>query len=268
MRTVNFSIRFKTTVVLMGVALNLSGCATTPPGDPWYGWNRSVHTFNTDADRFVIKPVAEAYEWITPKFINDRLTNAFDNIQDIRVTVNDLLQLKIAQGGMDFSRFLINSTLGLGGMMDVATQFDLPKHNEDFGQTLGVWGVKPGPYLVLPFFGPSSPRDFAGRIADTFFNPLTYIAFIGAGANIATGGSRVIEIADTRADAIPNEKILKEAAPSSINSQYNFIKSAYEQRREYLINDGHMPEYDLTDENEQDTPSGHRLNLSAPEPGQ
>ncbi len=265
------------------VSLSLTGCATPNHlGDPWYGWNRGVHTFNEDADRFVIKPIAEAYQWITPEFVNQGVTNVFENIKDVRVTINDLLQLKMAQGGMDFSRFVINSTLGLGGMIDVATLFDLPKHNEDFGQTLGFWGVASGPYLVLPLLGPSSPRDAIGRIGDAFFNPLTYVAFIGGAASIATTGSNVLDVADTRADAISNEKIIEEATSSSVNSQYSFIKSAYQQRREYLVNDGRTPEDDLdlafedeintspaapeTEPLDKATPSsGHKLNLSAPE---
>jgi len=274
----------KTFVSVIIASLSLGACSTTPhPDDPWYGWNRGAHTFNEDADRFVIKPVAEAYQWITPEFVDQGVTNVFENIKDVRVTINDLLQLKMAQGGMDFSRLLVNSTLGVGGMIDVATMFDLPKHNEDFGQTLGVWGVESGPYLVLPFFGPSTPRDAVGLIGDALFNPLTYVALIGSAANIATASSRALDIADIRSDLIANEKIMEEATSSSVNSQYNFIKNAYEQRREYLVNDGKTTEDDFEFDDAADTsssgpetgpadeatpPSGHKLNLSAPDEGQ
>jgi len=272
----------KTFVSVITVGLSLSACSTAHhPDDPWYGWNRGVHTFNEDADRFVIKPVAEAYQWITPEFIDQGVTNVFENIEDVRVTINDLLQLKMAQGGMDFSRLLVNSTLGVGGIFDVATLFDLPKHNEDFGQTLGVWGVESGPYLVLPIFGPSTPRDTVGLIGDAFFNPLTYIAFIGSTANIGAASSRALDLADTRSDSISSEKIIEEAASSSVNSQYNFIKNAYEQRREYLVEDGKMTEDDLAFEDALDTlpsgqetgqpdgptPSSGHLNLSPPDEG-
>lgn len=267
---------------ISAAAIILSACSATAPhpNDPWYGWNRATYTFNDDADRFVIKPVAEAYEWITPEFVDDGVTNVFDNISDVRVTINDFLQLKMAQGGMDLSRFLINSTVGLGGIIDVATMFDLPKHDEDFGQTLGVWGVESGPYLVLPLFGPSSPRDAAGRIGDALFNPLTYVAFIGGAASIATSSAKALDIADTRADALSSEKIIDEAASSSVNGQYNFIKSAYEQRREYLTNDGASSEEDIEFDDEFETTpngetteppegatpsSGHKLYLNAPE---
>lgn len=267
----------------LAVTMMLAGCATTAhQDDPWYGWNHGAHTFNDNVDRFVVKPIAQGYEYITPEFVDRGVTNLFSNINDVGVTVNDVLQFKMLQGGMDASRFVLNTTVGVAGLMDVATLVDLPKHNEDFGQTLGYWGVGSGPYLVLPFFGPSSPRDTVGRIGDALLNPLTYVSFIGGAASAATAGSKVVDVADSRADMMRTEKIVDEA---TIDDRYDFIKNAYKQRREYLINDGNSPidelelEEDISAESA-DTPSeatpaptsdsssntsGHILNLSAPE---
>lgn len=224
----------------------LAGCATTQEvneKDPWEGWNRGTQEFNDDLDKAVIKPVAKGYLWITPKFVNDGITNFFSNLNDIGVTVNDLLQLKMTQGGMDASRFLINTTAGVAGFIDVAKMIDLPKHNEDFGQTLGFWGVPTGNYLVVPFMGASSPREFAGAVGDALLNPLTYtFVFAGSGAAVSAvnSGAKTVDVTDTRADLIPTEKIVDEASVD----RYAFIKNSYQQRREYLLHDGNVPEED------------------------
>jgi phospholipid-binding lipoprotein MlaA len=224
----------------------LGGCATTSEvneKDPWEGWNRGTQEFNDDLDKTVIKPVAKGYLWITPKFVNDGITNFFSNLNDIGVTVNDLLQLKMTQGGMDAGRFLINTTAGVAGFIDVAKMIDLPKHNEDFGQTLGFWGVPTGNYLVVPFLGASSPREVVGTVGDALLNPLTY-TFVFAGGGAATSainsGAKSVDVADTRADLIPTEKIVNEASVD----RYSFIKNSYQQRREYLLHDGNVPEED------------------------
>ncbi|MGZ4997980.1 MAG: MlaA family lipoprotein [Methylobacter sp.] len=228
----------------------IAGCATTSTTtesekekDTWEGWNRSTQEFNDDLDKAVLKPMAKGYMAITPQFVNDGITNFFSNMNDIGVTVNDLLQLKMTQGGMDASRFLINTTVGVAGFVDVAKMIDLPKHNEDFGQTLGFWGIPSGNYLVLPFFGASSPREAVGAVGDALLNPLTYtFAVAGGGAAISAvnAGAKTVDVTDTRADLIPTEKIVDEA---SID-RYSFIKNAYQQRREYLVHDGNVPEED------------------------
>lgn len=225
----------------------LAGCSTTNTKnnqqDPWEHWNRGAQEFNDQLDSTIIKPLAKSYLWVTPKFVNDGITNFFSNINDIGVTVNDLLQFKMLQSGMDASRFLINSTAGVVGFIDVAKMLDLPKHNEDFGQTLGTWGIPSGNYLVLPFFGASSPREVAGSIGDALLNPLTYtFVFAGSGAAVSAinGGSKAVDLTDTRADLIPKEKIVNEASVD----RYSFIKNAYQQRREYLLHDGKVPEQD------------------------
>ncbi len=224
----------------------LAGCASTAKPnelDPWEGWNRGTQEFNDDLDKAVLKPMAKGYLWITPKFVNDGITNFFSNMNDIGVTLNDVMQLKMTQGGMDASRFLVNTTAGVAGFVDVATMIDLPKHNEDFGQTLGFWGVPTGNYLVVPLMGASSPREVGGAIGDALMNPLTY-TFAVAGGGVAVSainaGAKTVDVTDTRADLIPTEKIVDEA---SID-RYSFIKNAYQQRREYLLHDGNVPEED------------------------
>ncbi|MDD5321649.1 MAG: VacJ family lipoprotein [Methylococcales bacterium] len=225
-------------------SITLTGCATTATtvadkNDPWAGWNRGTQTFNDNLDKAILKPMAKGYEWITPEIVDEGITNFFSNINDIGVFINDFLQFKFTQGGMDASRFLINTTAGVAGFIDVAKMIDLPKHKEDFGQTLGFWGVPSGDYLVLPFFGPSSPRDTAGLIGDALFNPLTYVSvFGGAAVNAATAGGRVVDVTDTRADLMTSEKIVDEASVD----RYDFIKNSYLQNREYLVHDGNPPE--------------------------
>lgn len=222
----------------------LGGCASTPKvneKDPWEGWNRGTQGFNDSLDKAIVKPVAKGYLAATPKSVNDGVTNFFSNLKDIGVTINDFLQLKMSQGGMDASRFLVNTTAGVAGFVDVATMIDLPKHNEDFGQTLGFWGVPSGNYLVLPFLGASSPRDAVGAVGDALLNPLTYtFVFAGSGAAVSAinAGARTVDVVDIRADVIPTEKIVDEASVD----RYDFIKNAYQQRREYLVHDGNAPE--------------------------
>ena len=240
------------------ISITLAGCAstaTTVPdqNDPWAGWNRGTQTFNDNLDKAILKPMAKGYQWITPEFVSEGVTNFFSNINDIGVTINDLLQFKLAQSGMDASRFLINTTAGVGGFFDVAKMIDLPKHKEDFGQTLGFWGVPSGSYLVLPFFGPSSPRDTVGLVGDALLNPLTYVSvFGGAAVSAATAGSRALDVTDRRANLMTTEKIVDEGAVD----RYDFIKNSYEQNRDYLIHDGNPPDEndpDLLDESSEES---------------
>jgi phospholipid-binding lipoprotein MlaA len=229
-------------------SITLTSCATntTTPmesgeNDPWEGWNRGTQSFNDNFDRVILKPIAKGYQWITPEIVDKSITNFFSNINDIGVTFNDLLQFKMRQSSLDASRFLINTTAGVAGIFDVAKMLDLPKHNEDFGQTLGVWGVPSGSYLVLPFLGPSSPRDTTGLIGDALLNPLTYVSFVGGAASAATAGSTAVHVTDTRADLLTTEKIVDEASVD----RYDFIKNSYLQNRKYLINDGNSVDDDL-----------------------
>jgi phospholipid-binding lipoprotein MlaA len=239
------SISISPLLITSIAALVLNGCATNAtkkadPSDPWQSMNKSTQSFNDGVDKHILKPVAVAYVNATNADVKQGVTNFFSNINDIGVSINDFFQLKPLNGGMDFSRFLINSTVGVVGIFDVASKMDLPKHNEDFGQTLGVWGVPSGPYLVLPFFGPSSPRETAGLIGDAFMNPLTYFSLFGGVAGSATAaGANAVNVTDHRADLIPAEKVINEG---STGNRYDFIKSSYQQHRQYLINDGNSPD--------------------------
>ncbi len=232
------------------LAIALTGCATStaiPENDPWTGWNHGAYSFNDHIDKGILKPVAKGYQWITPTFVNDGITNFFSNIKDISVTINDLLQLKLNQGGMDAGRFVVNTTVGVAGFIDVAKQIDLPKHDEDFGQTLSVWGVPAGNYLVLPFFGPSNPRDALGIVGDALFNPLTYVSAFGTNVvSAAIAGSKAIDIIDRRANLLTTEKIMDEG----LVNRYDFIRNSYLQNRDFLIHDGNSSQdIDLLDDN-------------------
>ena len=225
----------------------LTGCATTTlkeaeQNDPWQGWNKSMQSFNDSFDKHVLKPVAKGYLDVTTNAVDDGVTNFFSNINDIGVSINDILQFKLLQGGMDISRFIINTTAGVAGIFDWASKIDLPKHNEDFGQTLAVWRMPSGPYWVLPFFGPSTPRDTVGLIGDAFMDPITYVSIFGGFAGSAASlGSSALDVTDYRAGIMTTEKVVEEA---SNGDRYDFIKSSYLQHRDYLIYDGNPPDVD------------------------
>lgn len=232
----------------------LSGCATVPvadPQDPWEGWNRGVQTFNDRVDDYVMKPVARGYRWVTPEFVDQGVSNFFSNIGDIRVAINDVLQGKLTQSLSDGARFLVNTTVGLAGFFDVASEIDLSKHKEDFDQTLGVWGIPTGPYLVLPLLGPSSPRGVLGLIGDTAMNPISYTgAYLNPAmtARAVAGGLGAVNAADLRADNLETEKIASEAALD----RYAFFRGAYLSQRNYLVHDGNVPAEDVLDLDELD----------------
>lgn len=240
-------IKHAGTWIAMTMSALLTGCAavkTQDPRDPWESMNRSVQSFNDGVDSYVMKPVAKGYKWIMPSVLDQAVSNFFSNLDDISVTGNDLLQGKLAQCGQDGGRFLVNTTAGVVGLIDVASMINLPKHNEDFDQTMGVWGVPSGPYLVLPFFGPSSPRGVVGLVGDAAMNPITYTGFClnpgWIGSSVSTGLGAVKAV-DNRADLLSAEKVAEEAALD----RYDFYKNAYLSRREYLIKDGKVPEEDV-----------------------
>lgn len=217
----------------------ISGCASTQVKDeidPWEDWNRKVHSLNDSLDEHIMKPGAKGYRWITPNFVDKSITNVFSNINDIGVTINDVLQGKLKQSGMDFSRFLVNSTIGVGGLIDVASMIELPKHKEDFGQTLGVWGVPTGPYIVLPFFGSSSARGVGGLMGDAALNPISYTGFW---VSYVSTGLFVLDTVDKRADNLGTERIANEAAAFG---RYEFFRDAYIAKRRSLVLDGNVPE--------------------------
>lgn len=214
----------------------LSGCATTgeyaDPRDPLETYNRSMHTFNEKVDDIVIKPLAKGYKKVTPAPVDKGVTNFFDNLADVGSAINNLLQFKLQHAANDVGRVMVNSTLGLGGLFDVASNMNLQKYGEDFGQTLGVWGSGPGPYIVLPLLGPSSGRDFAGQVVDWFTNPVSYLNSDGW-----RYGLTALDKLDTRADLLGASRVMEEAALDP----YEFTKDLYLQKRRYDIHDGNPP---------------------------
>jgi len=224
-------------VVVVGL---LTGCATvaSPTGetqDPIEPVNRSVYTFNEYLDRYVGKPVADGYVFVTPEFARQGVTNFLDNVRYLNVILNGFLQGKVKQGFSDTGRFLVNTTVGVGGLFDVATMWNLEKHDEDFGQTLGVWGLGEGPYLMLPAFGPSTARDAPGLAIGAFANALF---FVTGPVALAINGVGFI---DKRARADQAIQTRNEMAVEP----YVFTREAYLQHRRFLIYDGNPPLPDL-----------------------
>ncbi|MDZ7754266.1 MAG: VacJ family lipoprotein [Gammaproteobacteria bacterium] len=219
------------------LALLVTGCATAPehvdPRDPWEGFNRSVHAFNTDFDRGIGKPLAETYKLVTPEPVDTAVTNFFGNIGDLLVLINNLLQGKPGDAASDGGRVLMNTTFGILGFIDVASSVGLEAHNEDFGQTFGVWGIEPGPYVVLPFLGPHTVRDAVGWYVG--FEVDDYWEFKDRDTRRAL---LALELVDMRADLMRTTNIVETAALD----QYAFIRDAYLQRRQFLIYDGDPPE--------------------------
>jgi phospholipid-binding lipoprotein MlaA len=196
--------------------------------DPLVDVNRTVHGFNRAMDSAVLKPVAKTYTTVTPSFVKRRVNSFFNNIDDVRVTINDLLQLKFKQAAGDAGRLVVNSTIGLGGLFDVAEPtFGLQKHHEDFGQTLGFWAIQPGPYIELPFLGPSTARDSAGALVDTLLNPLQLLQ-----------GSQSITLA--AGDSVNDRAALLGVEGLISGDDYVFIREVYLQRRQSLVYDGHV----------------------------
>lgn len=214
--------------------LALSGCATTgaTPGDPWEGFNRSMFSFNEGLDRVLIKPVAKGYETVVPTPINTIITNFFSNLEDVLVSVNSLLQGKPRDAASDLGRVILNSSLGIGGLVDVATDMGLEKHEEDFGQTFARWGIGDGAYVVLPILGPRTVRDSFGMVADWPLDPATWVQPDLWSLSLIT-----LRQIDARADLLPAEKVYEAGAID----KYGYLRDAYLQQRRYLIYDGQPP---------------------------
>ncbi|MES9940438.1 MAG: VacJ family lipoprotein [Candidatus Thiodiazotropha sp. 6PLUC2] len=223
--------------------LFLSGCASFQsqhPADPIESFNRKSDQFNQDLDRAVAKPIAQGYRYVTPTVIDLGVTNFFRNLADIPSAANNLLQLKPGRALSDLGRVCINSTLGIFGLFDVASDMGMPSYKEDMGQTLGYWGMGDAPYLVVPFLGPTTLRDLLGRVGDTLINPISYPS---QSAYLALS---TLQLVDIRADLLEAGNVLDEAAVD----RYAFLREFYLQQRRSMIMDGpnHMDDDELFDE--------------------
>lgn len=199
-----------------------------PAADPWEVINRPVYQFNEVFDGYLVKPVALGYDRMMPRFAKRGVSNFFNNLDDVNVIVNDLLQLKMHSALQDSCRFLINTTAGIGGLVDVAGNMGMYKNYEDFGQTMGSWGMGDGGYLVLPFLGASTLRDTIGFVPDVFLNPLFWIA-----DSKTRSGLYMLDTIDTRLTYVAAESMIT-------GDKYVFVRNAYLQRRAYLVADGEV----------------------------
>ena len=233
--------KFKPLLVILLVAL-LTGCAGKLANqtyedhqisDPLEPVNRALFTSNVILDIAIVRPVATGYNYITPPFFRDRASSFISNLNEPNNFINNLLQWKLKRSFTSLARFTVNSTLGLGGLFDIMTRSGVPSYPEDFGQTLGYWGVKPGAYVYLPLWGPSTVRDTVGRVGDfLLLSPQNILN----GSNVRTGVT-VLTVVETRADILPLDAVLKRQL-----EVYNFLRKGYEQTRINNIFDGNPPE--------------------------
>ena len=230
--------------------LAVTGCASTggdsDPRDPFEPTNRAIYQFNEGFDEAIARPVATAYRDGVHEEIRNRIRNFFSNIADLFIGVNDFLQGKLEDGVIDWARFAFNSTVGLLGLHDIASEGGLEKHNEDFGQTFGRWGVGDGPYLVLPLLGSSDVRDGIGSAADIYADPAGDIRPIRVRNSLV-----VLRFTGVRADLLDASRILEEAALD----KYVFQRDAYLQRRRNLVYDGRPPREKRPRDEEEDAPA-------------
>jgi len=199
------------------------------PSDRIESFNRAMFKFNDQADKYLLKPAAQTYQFVTPDLVDEGITNFFNNLDDIETFINSLFQLKFHNAIVSLNRVIYNTTFGLAGFIDVATVFGLKSEEEDFGQTLGYWGYEESTYLVLPFLGPSTVRDFSGRVVDSFLDPFAYNDEIHRDARLIATGVKII---DLRADLLSVENL------QLSQDRYAFFRNAFLQNREYLIKDG------------------------------
>lgn len=237
-----------TALLLLGT---LTGCATTGSAqradrrDPFEPLNRGVYVFNDKLDRALVRPVARAYKDHTPELVQQGLSNLFSNAKYPVTLANNILQAKPRAAANDLGRLLLNTTFGLGGLIDVATQAGLDRNDEDFGQTLGYWGVPPGPYVMVPFLGPYTMRDGFGSLADDFAEPRGYLQDTTTRWSVWAA-----EKFERRVRLLDADTVLDRTGDG-----YAFVRSAYLQRREFQVRDGNVPSDDgLTLEDDSTTP--------------
>lgn len=196
--------------------------------DPWESINRPIYTFNDVLDTYALKPLAQGYQYVMPQFAEDGIHNFFKNIGDVRNLANDVLQAKPAAAGVDTARLIFNTTFGVLGFIDVGTKMGLQRNDEDFGQTLGYWGVGSGPYVMLPFFGPSTLRDAPSKFVDSYTSPYRYVDDVAVRNSFFA-----LDVTDTRANLLSSEKLIS-------GDKYIFIRNAYLQNREFKVKDGQV----------------------------
>lgn len=225
---------WRLTALALAAAVLIAGCATTgSPKDPLEGFNRAMFAVNEGLDKVAIKPLAQGYDFVLPLPVKTMISNFFGNLQDPWIAANNLLQGKPGQALSDAGRFVINSSVGILGAFDVASELGIEKHEEDFGQTVARWGVGDGAYLVLPFFGPRTFRDALTLIVDGYADPVYYLTDDIPTRNILYG----VRVVSNRASVLPADKTIEEAAID----KYAYIRDAYLQRRRNLIFDGRPP---------------------------
>lgn len=243
--------RYARGVLGMFMVLGAVGCVSLPPNhqknpqDPWESWNRGVYRVNDKVDRAFAKPVAKTYVRFVPQPIRTGVSNVMSNLTTPTVMFNDALQGKFLAAANDLGRFLLNSIVGVGGLLDPATSAGLAKNEEDFGQTLGHWGVKAGPFLELPFLGPSDLRDAPARVVDAYTNPRQYVH-----NNWVKYGLWGVDLVDRRAALLSLDD-----AVNKVFDPYAFIRDAYLQRRAYLVSDGKVSEAPLEDPGADEPPA-------------
>lgn len=229
--------------IIVLTVLAMSTHADSLPDDDWEGFNRSMFAVNKTLDRWVLKPVAQSYQFVTPEPVDQSVTRFFSNLDDLFVIANNVLQLKLLDALSDSARFLVNSSLGFFGVFDVATPMGLVKHNEDFGQTLAVWGMASGPYVVWPILGPNTLRSTLGAGVHA-------VSGLGYGSLLADSyyeqlGLTILNNVDKRADLIRSEGLI-------YGDEYSFLRVVYLQRRSLLISDGKTKDEIFDDEFESD----------------
>ena len=217
-----------------------AGVSAKEDADPWESMNRKIFAFNEFMDGCCLKPVAKGYRAITPDFLEDGFSNFFGNATEVLTIVNDLAQGKFAQGGQDTLRFVVNSTVGIAGFIDIGSRIGLEEHNEDFGQTLAVWGVGEGPFVMLPFFGPKTLLGSATLYPDSAMTMLSTID--QESTKYALGGLSIVVL---RAGLLDFEKL-------AAGDRYTFIRDAYLQRRAFLVSDGQLTDEELFGDDEFD----------------
>ncbi len=242
--------RFRALMACAAISLfALGGCASTGSGnprDPLEPLNRGIYKFNDVADHILLTPAAEIYKGVLPEIVRTGISNFFANVNDVVIALNSLLQGKFTQAVSDVSRIAVNTTVGLLGTIDVATEIGLEKHNEDFGQTLGYWGFGAGPYLVLPIVGPSSLRDSIGLLGDVKTTPMSYVNPMRTRNQVYA-----LFVISRRSELLETGKLLEIAALDP----YEFVRDAYLQRRRNLVYDGNPPDEDEPEDKPEDKPA-------------